>query len=157
MISYCYDTYMLANRPAAPLPWRGRRYDGILSPPIMRSAISCSRTLPVHHRCVVVWCSAARSHPFPQTTDFSSHPLQAQSSGAKVLGFYNAGGDTVASVKQAKEFGITMKLATLLMFVNDVHALGLDVAQGLDADRKLLLGPGTTAPARLPNGCSRRP
>ena len=70
-------------------------------------------------------------YPFPQTTDFSSFLLQAQSSGAKVLGLCNAGGDTVASVKQAKEFGITMKLATLLMFVTDVHALVLDVAQGL--------------------------
>ncbi len=70
-------------------------------------------------------------YPFPQTTDFSSFLLQAQSSGAKVLGICNAGGDTVNSVKQAKDFGITMKLATMLMFVTDVHALGLDVAQGL--------------------------
>jgi branched-chain amino acid transport system substrate-binding protein len=48
-----------------------------------------------------------------------------------VLGLANAGGDTVNSVKQAKEFGIQMRIATMLMFITDVHALGLDVAQGL--------------------------
>jgi branched-chain amino acid transport system substrate-binding protein len=71
--------------------------------------------------------------PFPGT-DFSSFLLQAQASGAKVIGLANAGGDTINSIKQASEFGITQggqALAGLLMFVNDVHALGLDVAQGL--------------------------
>ena len=71
--------------------------------------------------------------PFPGT-DFSSFLLQAQSSGAQVIGLANAGGDTINSIKQASEFGITQggqSLAGLLMFVNDVHALGLDVAQGL--------------------------
>lgn len=71
--------------------------------------------------------------PFPGT-DFSSFLLQAQTSGAQVIGLANAGGDTINSIKQASEFGITQggqSLAGLLMFVNDVHALGLDVAQGL--------------------------
>ena len=71
--------------------------------------------------------------PFPGQ-DFSSFLLQAQASGAKVIGLANAGGDTVNSIKQASEFGITQggqALAGLLMFVNDVHALGIDVAQGL--------------------------
>ena len=71
--------------------------------------------------------------PFPGT-DFSSFLLQAQASGAQVIGLANAGGDTINSIKQASEFGITQggqALAGLLMFVNDVHALGLDVAQGL--------------------------
>lgn len=71
--------------------------------------------------------------PFPGQ-DFSSFLLQAQSSGAKVIGLANAGGDTINSIKQASEFGITQggqSLAGLLMFVNDVHSLGLDVAQGL--------------------------
>lgn len=71
--------------------------------------------------------------PFPGQ-DFSSFLLQAQSSGAKVIGLANAGGDTVNSIKQASEFGITQggqSLAGLLMFINDVHALGIDVAQGL--------------------------
>ena len=74
------------------------------------------------------------AYPFPGTTDFSSFLVQAQSSGAKVLGLCNAGADTVNSIKQAHEFGVnqTMKLAALLMFVTDVHALGLDVSQGLN-------------------------
>lgn len=67
------------------------------------------------------------------TTDFSSFLLQAQSSGAEVLGLANAGGDFINSVKAAKEFGITktMKLAGLLVFINDVHSLGLDNTAGL--------------------------
>lgn len=69
--------------------------------------------------------------PFPGTTDFSSFLLQGQSSGAKVLGLANAGADTINSIKQAKEFGITMKLAGLLVFLTDVHSLGLATAQGL--------------------------
>jgi branched-chain amino acid transport system substrate-binding protein len=74
------------------------------------------------------------SYPFPGTTDFSSFLINAQSSGAKVLGLANAGADTVNSIKQAHEFGLnqSMKLAALLMFIQDVHALGLEVAQGLN-------------------------
>jgi branched-chain amino acid transport system substrate-binding protein len=73
----------------------------------------------------------AVSTPFPGTTDFSSFLLQAQSSGAKVLGLCNAGTDTINTIKQAKEFGIKMRLAGLLVFLTDVHSLGLEVAQGL--------------------------
>ncbi|KAA2236390.1 ABC transporter substrate-binding protein [Salinarimonas soli] len=71
--------------------------------------------------------------PFPGT-DFSSFLLQAQASKAQIIGLANAGGDTINSVKQAEEFGITaggQNLAALLMFVSDVHALGLKTAQGL--------------------------
>ncbi|HYD69165.1 ABC transporter substrate-binding protein [Azospirillum sp.] len=72
-------------------------------------------------------------HPL-NTLDFSSYLLQAQSSNAKVIGLANAGGDTVNSIKQAAEFGITQggqRLASLLMFISDVHAIGLKDAQGL--------------------------
>jgi branched-chain amino acid transport system substrate-binding protein len=72
-------------------------------------------------------------HPL-NTADFSSFLLQAQSSGAKVVGLANAGGDTTNSIKQASEFGIVesgQQLAALLLFLTDVHALGLPVAQGL--------------------------
>jgi branched-chain amino acid transport system substrate-binding protein len=72
-------------------------------------------------------------HPFPGQ-DFSSFLLQAQSSGAQVIGLANAGGDTINSIKQAAEFGITQggqKLAGLLIFITDIHALGLETAQGL--------------------------
>jgi branched-chain amino acid transport system substrate-binding protein len=73
-------------------------------------------------------------YPFPGTSDFSSFLVQAQSSGAKVLGLCNAGADTVNSIKQAAEFGVnkSMKIAALLMFVTDVHALGLETAHGLN-------------------------
>ena len=69
--------------------------------------------------------------PFPGTTDFSAFLLQAQASGAKILGLSNAGADTINCIKQAKEFGIKMKLAGLLVFLSDVHSLGLDICQGL--------------------------
>jgi branched-chain amino acid transport system substrate-binding protein len=66
-------------------------------------------------------------------SDFSSFLLQAQASKAQILGLANAGGDTVNAIKAANEFGITktMKLAGLLMFINDVHALGLKSTQGM--------------------------
>ncbi len=69
------------------------------------------------------------------TQDFSSFLLQAQSSKAKIIGLANAGGDTINSIKQAAEFGIVkggQKLAGLLVFLPDVHGLGLNVAQGLN-------------------------
>jgi branched-chain amino acid transport system substrate-binding protein len=68
------------------------------------------------------------------TPDFSSYLLQAQASKAKVIGLANAGGDTTNSIKQAAEFGIVkggQKLAGLLLFLSDVHSLGLKTAQGL--------------------------
>jgi branched-chain amino acid transport system substrate-binding protein len=72
-------------------------------------------------------------HPL-STSDFSSFLLQAQASKAKVIGLANAGSDTTNSIKQAAEFGITaggQKLAALLLFITDVHSLGLNIAQGL--------------------------
>jgi branched-chain amino acid transport system substrate-binding protein len=71
-------------------------------------------------------------HPLG-ASDFSSFLLQAQSSKAQILGLANAGGDTINSIKAANEFGITksMRLAGLLMFINDVHALGLPLTQGM--------------------------
>ncbi len=74
------------------------------------------------------------SHPFPDTTDFSTFLLQAQASGAKVIGLANSGENTVNCVKQAAEFGISshgQKLAALLLTIPDVHGIGLATAQGL--------------------------
>jgi branched-chain amino acid transport system substrate-binding protein len=68
------------------------------------------------------------------TADFSSYLLQAQASKAQIIGLANAGGDTINSIKQASEFGIVkggQKLAGLLIFLSDVHSLGLQTAQGL--------------------------
>ncbi|MDB5796858.1 MAG: transporter substrate-binding protein [Paucimonas sp.] len=71
-------------------------------------------------------------HPL-SASDFSSFLLQAQSSKAQILGLANAGGDTINSIKAANEFGITktMKLAGLLMFINDVHSLSLKLTEGM--------------------------
>ncbi|MGE0512452.1 MAG: ABC transporter substrate-binding protein [Hyphomicrobiaceae bacterium] len=72
-------------------------------------------------------------HPL-NTSDFSSFLLQAQSSKAQIIGLANAGGDTINSIKQAAEFGITQSgqsLAGLLVFISDVHSIGLKLAQGL--------------------------
>lgn len=71
-------------------------------------------------------------HPL-NAPDFSSFLLQAQSSKASILGLANAGGDTVNAIKAANEFGITktMKLAGLLVFITDIHALGLNLTQGM--------------------------
>jgi len=71
-------------------------------------------------------------HPFPGN-DFSSFLLKAQSSGAQVIGLANAGGDTINSIKQAAEFGITPKqsLAGLLVFITDIHSLGLKNTQNM--------------------------
>ena len=74
-------------------------------------------------------------HPI-NSTDFSSYLLQAQSSGAKIIGLANGGNDTVKSVKTAREFGIVggsggQSLASLLLMITDVHALGLPAAQGM--------------------------
>lgn len=72
-------------------------------------------------------------HPFP-ASDFSSFILQAQASGAKVIGLANAGADTINAIKAAKEFGVVaggQTIAGLLVFLSDIHALGLETAQGM--------------------------
>ncbi|WP_394329865.1 ABC transporter substrate-binding protein [Bradyrhizobium mercantei] len=72
-------------------------------------------------------------HPL-NSSDFSSYLLQAQSSKAKIIGLANAGGDLINTIKQAAEFGIVaggQKLAAIVMFISDIHSLGLQQAQGL--------------------------
>lgn len=75
----------------------------------------------------------ASEYPFPETTDFSALLLKAKASGAKVLGLCNSGNDTINCIKQAQEFGLTssMKIAAMLFYNSNVHALGLETAQGL--------------------------
>ena len=73
-------------------------------------------------------------HPFPTTTDFSSFLLQAQASRAKIIGVANAGKDTINTIEQGTRLGIGQRgqqVAALLMFLTDVHGLGLNTAQGL--------------------------
>ena len=74
-------------------------------------------------------------HPSPGTTDFSSFLLQAQGSGAQIIGLANAGADTIGSIRAANEYGVTkaQQLAGLLIFISDVHSLGLQTVKGLYA------------------------
>jgi branched-chain amino acid transport system substrate-binding protein len=131
-ISYTYDTYMLANGTGKALTkaggdsWFFLTADYAFGAALERDTSS------------VVTANGGKvlggvKHPL-NTSDFSSFLLQAQSSKAKVIGLANAGGDTTNSIKQAAEFGIVaggQKLAALLLFINDVHSLGLKTAQGL--------------------------
>ena len=131
-IHYVYDTYALATGTGSALVGQGaKKWYFITADYAFGHALERDTTNAVNAAGGEV-VGGVRA-PFP-TTDFSSFLLQAQGSGADVIGLANAGGDTVNSIKQASEFGITQggqKLAGLLVFINDIHALGLQVAQGL--------------------------
>jgi branched-chain amino acid transport system substrate-binding protein len=131
-ISYSYDTYMLANGTGKALTkaggdsWFFLTADYAFGAALQRDT---SAVIITNGGKVV----GSVKHPL-NTSDFSSFLLQAQSSKAKVIGLADAGGDTTNAIKQAAEFGIVaggQKLAALLLFINDVHALGLKTAQGL--------------------------
>src|SRR3569832_58692 len=131
-ISYSYDTYMLANGTGKAMTKAGGDTWFFLTADYAFGAALERDT------SAVVVANGGKvlggvKHPL-NTSDFSSFLLQAQSSKAKVVGLANAGGDTTNAIKQASEFGITaqgQKLAALLLFINDVHSLGLKTAQGL--------------------------
>jgi len=131
-IHWSYDTYMLAKSTGgAMVKAGGDSWYFITADYTFGKQLQADTTKFVTDAGGKVNGSIA--YPFPGTTDFSSFLVNAQSSGAKVLGLANAGADTVNSIKQAHEFGLnqSMKLAALLMFIQDVHALGLEAAQGL--------------------------
>ncbi|PDT73364.1 ABC transporter permease [Bradyrhizobium sp. C9] len=131
-ISYTFDTYMLANGTGKALTKAGGDTWFFLT-----ADYAFGHALE-RDTSAVVTANGGKvlggvKHPL-NTADFSSFLLQAQASKAKIIGLANAGGDTTNAIKQASEFGITaggQKLAALLLFVNDVHALGLKIAQGL--------------------------
>ncbi|HUN44060.1 MAG TPA: ABC transporter substrate-binding protein [Acetobacteraceae bacterium] len=132
MITWVYDTYMLAKSTGgAMVKAGGNSWYFLTADYAFGKQLQADTTKFVQAAGGKVLGSAP--YPFPGTTDFSSFLVQAQASGAKVLGLANAGGDTVNSIKQANEFGVnkSMKLAALLMFITDVHALGLATAKGL--------------------------
>jgi len=130
VIHYTYDTYMLAKSTGgATVKAGGNTWYFITADYAFGQQLQRDTTSFIDKAGGKVMGSSP--YPFPGTTDFSSYLLQAQASGAKVLGLCNAGGDTVNSIKQAHEFGITQKIAAMLMFITDVNALGLDIAQGL--------------------------
>jgi branched-chain amino acid transport system substrate-binding protein len=132
MVHWTYDTYMLAKSTGgAMVKAGGDTWYFLTADYAFGKQLQADTTTFIKAAGGKVLGSSA--YPFPGTTDFSSFLVQAQSSKAKVLGLANAGADTVNSIKQAREFGLgeTMKTAALLMFLNDVHALGLATAQGL--------------------------
>ncbi len=133
LIHWCYDTYMLSKSTGGAMVKAGGDSWYFLT-----ADYAFGKQLQGDTSRIVTDSGGkvmgAAPYPFPGTTDFSSFLVQAQASGAKVLGLANAGGDTVNSIKQAHEFGLnnSMKIAALLMFITDVHALGLDTAAGLN-------------------------
>jgi branched-chain amino acid transport system substrate-binding protein len=132
-IHWVYDTYMLANGTGKALvksggdSWFFLTADYAFGMALERDT---SAVVTANGGKVL----GGVKHPL-NNSDFSSFLLQAQSSKAKIIGLANAGGDTTNAIKQAAEFGIVaggQKLAGMLMFITDVNALGLNVAQGLN-------------------------
>jgi len=132
-VHWAYDTYMLANGTGKALVKSGGdTWFFLAADYAFGQALERDTTAAVTAAGGKVLGDV--KHPL-NTSDFSSFLLQAQSSKAKVIGLANAGGDTTNAIKQAAEFGIVkggQKLAGLLMFLTDVHSLGLNVAQGLN-------------------------
>jgi branched-chain amino acid transport system substrate-binding protein len=131
-VHWTYDTYMLAHTTGQALVKAGGTTWFFLT-----ADYAFGAALERDTAAVVVAnggkVAGGVKHPL-NTSDFSSFLLQAQASGAKVIGLANAGGDTTNSIKQAAEFGIVkggQKLAALLLFSTDVKAIGLETAQGL--------------------------
>lgn len=131
-IHWTYDTYALAKGTGGAMVEQGKKNWYFITADYAFGHSLEEETTKVVEAAGGTVMGTAR-HPFPGT-DFSSYLLQAQSSGADVIGLANAGGDTVNAIKQAAEFGITQagqSLAGLLIFITDVNALGLEAAQGL--------------------------
>ena len=131
-VHWTYDTWMLANGTANAIVKTGGNSWFFLT-----ADYAFGHSLERDTEAVVLKAGGKVlgkvRHPL-NTQDFSSFLLQAQSSKAKIIGLANAGGDTTNSIKQAAEFGIVkggQNLAGLLVFLTDVHGLGLQTAQGL--------------------------
>ena len=131
-VHWTYDTYMLARSTGGAMvrsggdTWFFITADYVFGHQLERDTTRCG----VEAGGKVL---GSASYPFPDTSDFSNLLVQAQASGAKVLGLCNSGTDTINCIKQAREFGLmsSMKVAAMLMYNSNVHALGLDTAQGL--------------------------
>lgn len=130
-VHWTYDTYALANGTAKAVTQAGgKKWFFLTADYAFGHALEKDASDVVKANGGEVVGSVR--HPFPGN-DFSSYLLKAQSSGAQVIGLANAGGDTVNAIKQAAEFGITPKqsLAGLLVFITDVHSLGLKNTQNM--------------------------
>lgn len=128
---WTYDTYALSNGTAASITRRGgKKWFFITADYVFGHSLEQDATkFIVANGGQVI---GAVRHPFP-SSDFSSFLLQAQNSGADVVALANSGADFVNSVKQAAEFGLTPKqqVTGLLVYINDIHAIGLKAAQGM--------------------------
>ena len=138
-VHYTYDTWSLANTTArATVEQGGKSWYFLTADYGFGYTLQASATEVVKANGGTV-LGAAR-HPLG-SSDFASYLLQAQASRAQVIGLANAGGDTVNAIKAASEFGLTrggQKMAGLLLYINDIHAIGLEAAAGLT-----LTGPST--------------
>ncbi|WP_122419433.1 ABC transporter substrate-binding protein [Pseudomonas viridiflava] len=131
-IHWTYDSYALANGTAkAVLASGGKSWFILTADYAFGHSLEADITKVVEAQGGKVVGNVR--HPFP-TSDFSSYILQAQGSGADVIAFANAGSDTVNSLMTASQFGVAQsgqKLAGMVVFLNDIHAMGLAVTQGL--------------------------
>ena len=130
-IHYAYDTVALAKGTGgAVVDQGGKSWFFLTADYAFGQALEADTTAIVKAKGGTVL--GAVRHPL-NASDFSSFLLQAQNSKAQILGLANAGGDTINSIKAAKEFGInkTMKIAGLLVFLSDIHTLGLKNTEGL--------------------------
>ena len=130
-VHWTYDTYAVANGTAkAVTKTGGKKWFFLTADYAFGHSLEADASAVVKANGGEVL--GAVRHPFPGS-DFSSFLLKAQGSGAQIIGLANAGGDTINSIKQAAEFGVTPKqsLAGLLMFITDVHSLGLKVTQNM--------------------------
>ncbi len=131
LVHYAYDTYALANGTGKAIVQTGGKTWFFLT-----ADYAFGHSLEADTAAVVKanggTVLGAVRHPL-NTSDFSSYMLQAQASKAQIIGLANAGGDTINSVKAANEFGLTktQSLAGLLLFISDIHSLGLKTAHGM--------------------------
>jgi branched-chain amino acid transport system substrate-binding protein len=132
-VHYTYDTYSLANSTARAVVEKGGDSWFFLTADYTFGTTMEKDTTDVITASGGKVLGSVR-HPL-NASDFSSFLLRAQSSGAKVVGLANAGGDTINAIKGAREFRLTadgkQRLAGLLVYINDIHTLGLDAAQGM--------------------------
>lgn len=132
-VHWTYDTYMLANSTgAAMVRAGGDTWFFITADYAFGHSMETEATRFIQSAGGRVLGSVR--FPFPGTTDFSSFLVRAQASRAKVIGLAAGGSDLINALKQAAEFGVTRRgarLAALVMFITEVHSLGLQAAQGL--------------------------
>ena len=130
-VHYAYDTYALANGTGKAIVQQGgKTWFFITADYAFGKSLEDDTAAVVKANGGTVLGHVL--HPL-NASDFSSYMLQAQASKAQIIGLANAGGDTINSVKAANEFGLTKNqtLAGLLMFISDIHSLGLKTAQGM--------------------------